>query len=847
MPPTESQPTPTEWGAIALVVEASLLIAQEWKLQLHHFGNIIMRLISVYVAYGRSDTLPSPILCRRYFDSVPELAAKFPHGLMAFGVGTLSAGGSQGMAALDGLVAGLELFDHLRLAAVSSGSPPKSFNSHLVHITSTGPDASRHPFWNDRAARDNISWETLPDALKEGNISYTVFSARTISPRYQELHAAVNKEKTAPWFALKSPATALLGFLPKEGSKGGATAQKARAQPAESPKAPPMSTASATPQRDVPVPTSTPSATKNSPAVSSTPIREPAIPSQPQPPAPAPAQTPALPQAQAPPANQQFLAMISQLPNQRLQAEAQKVHASYQALKHRMNEATTSGNTEEVEKLKVEIEKLRPIYEAFSMYLRNKFAASGMLPGGGPPRPEGSLQPPNTNPMPGQPVPPPLAPPFSMAAAGSSLSMGNVPPSVQPNKPPVSAPAARSVSDSTVHPQPPTNISPMLANAQMTNQLQKLVKERSERTWPPSIAGGGTPVQNPMSMAPRPAVPGMLNQPMQPNPMMQMPGAQQQPEKPPNAPTKPQPTPVWQGTLNFKGTSNGTTQELCLYVTAATATPILARPETWPQDMHIVPTPEADISLSDIQRWIITSKAAWVAFNARQYNVPEHSEYAFKSLVQLLTTRKMFATAAWTTPSGGQTSNMFIFPVNGTNLIGACFPITGIPDLPGNIPYPYPPKNPAQARTNHLLHHAFANMSKEHREILEKMPPQQRAQAMQTFAKKLESDRLMLQRQHQHQQQQLQQMAGGSSPFGPGSNAPGANNHVNPSPFGAGAMGMPPGMSRMGNMSMGGGGIGGMMQPPGGIAGGAVAGGMPTNMFQPFMPRNEGGSGHGGA
>lgn len=90
-------------------------------------------------------------------------------------------------------------------------------------------------------------------------------------------------------------------------------------------------------------------------------------------------------------------------------------------------------------------------------------------------------------------------------------------------------------------------------------------------------------------------------------------------------------------------------------------------------------------------------------------------------------------------------------------------------------------------------------------------------------------------------------MATASSPFGPGNNVAGASNHINP-PFGSGAIGMPTGMSRIGNMSMGGGGIGGMMQPPGGVGGGAVAGGMPTNnMFQPFMPRNEGGPGHGGA
>lgn len=37
--------------------------------------------------------------------------------------------------------------------------------------------------------------------------------------------------------------------------------------------------------------------------------------------------------------------------------------------------------------------------------------------------------------------------------------------------------------------------------------------------------------------------------------------------------------------------------------------------------------------------------AAWVTFGARQYQVPEHSEYAFNSLVKFLTTKKMVCTS----------------------------------------------------------------------------------------------------------------------------------------------------------------------------------------------------------
>lgn len=41
-----------------------------------------------------------------------------------------------------------------------------------------------------------------------------------------------------------------------------------------------------------------------------------------------------------------------------------------------------------------------------------------------------------------------------------------------------------------------------------------------------------------------------------------------------------------------------------------------------------------------------------------------------------------YAVAAWILPSGAQENNVLVFPLNGTGLAGACFPLTGIPELP---------------------------------------------------------------------------------------------------------------------------------------------------------------------
>lgn len=62
-----------------------------------------------FVGYGTADTVPSPIITKRFFIENPLLlkeALEFPHNL---GIGTTSSGGSRGMAILDGLVAVLEV------------------------------------------------------------------------------------------------------------------------------------------------------------------------------------------------------------------------------------------------------------------------------------------------------------------------------------------------------------------------------------------------------------------------------------------------------------------------------------------------------------------------------------------------------------------------------------------------------------------------------------------------------------------------------------------------------------------------------------------------------------------
>lgn len=65
------------------------------------------------------------------------------------------------------------------------------------------------------------------------------------------------------------------------------------------------------------------------------------------------------------------------------------------------------------------------------------------------------------------------------------------------------------------------------------------------------------------------------------------------------------------------------------------------------------------------------------------------NEYWFSSALIWLRSVK-FATAAWTTPSGTQENNVVFFPVSPRGLVGAFFPINGIPEMPKPSAMPKP-------------------------------------------------------------------------------------------------------------------------------------------------------------
>ena len=71
-----------------------------------------------FVSYGTADTLPSPLICKKFFADYPIVAKELKDALTSFGLGQVNSGGTRGMAALEGLVATLEVCADFSFAVV---------------------------------------------------------------------------------------------------------------------------------------------------------------------------------------------------------------------------------------------------------------------------------------------------------------------------------------------------------------------------------------------------------------------------------------------------------------------------------------------------------------------------------------------------------------------------------------------------------------------------------------------------------------------------------------------------------------------------------------------------------
>ncbi|KAF8802424.1 hypothetical protein BYT27DRAFT_7260966 [Phlegmacium glaucopus] len=645
---------PVESLAVAFVVESSLAVAQEWRQVLLEYVQLLLKRLAdthpnfklriAFVSYGTADTLPSPLICKRFFADYSTVAKELKDALTNFGLGQINSGGKRSMAALEGLVATLELFDGLQTHLQNRDN----FSSHVFHIAASPPDDSVHPFCNESPALDEVNWETLPLEIKKRNIHYTSINLRADLSEFSQLHSAAVIGSTTPWFNVRPSHTLLLAaFSTPPQQKDIAVKRPGETQTERTPdaKRPRLQTNTESP-RVVPQALGT----AQSAALVSNPIK---------------LQPPRSPQIIPPP-----VAPPPRFTQQTFVESFRKVEERIQALDLALATARSEGKTEEAENILQDLIKNKETHAKFKQFYVNQYMArqQAQAQAQAQAHTQSHLTPnlPQNQGLP--------APPFSLNGA-NNLSTGGIPTNQ------LHMQHARSLSNSAF--QPPL-AEPNPPNATAT-QIQK-ANELQTRLFPTQMSPGhnmglisqnnspsGHPDSDPASNSGFNSASGSAQS--------------SQPEYVANA------VPVWSGVLNWSGQGTSGKKEVCTYVIATSPNAAACHAETWPKALSLVPTRELGLSSADLHMWIRRFRPALCHLLVQPRGQDSKvNQSNFDLLVQLLRDRKLFATAAWTTPSGAQENNVLVFPVPPRGLMGAFFPMNGIPEMPkpSAIPIPKP-------------------------------------------------------------------------------------------------------------------------------------------------------------
>ncbi|OSC98501.1 hypothetical protein PYCCODRAFT_1439190 [Trametes coccinea BRFM310] len=652
----------TEVIAVACVIESSLALAAEWpQVQMEYIVPLLQRLGESHqtpafriacVSYGTADTMPTPVLSKVFFSPPQTMIKDMREDPQKLGIGQTDSGGGYGMAALEGLVAAIELFDTLK------SSVETAMSCHLIHFASTPPNPAERPMWNVSMALDSVTWDTLPAELKKRGINYSNVLLKPI-PRLTQLHAAAAFGPVQnPWFTVRAPHVLHLSGFPQKGTKRPGSVDR-------SPEIAKRAKVQSSPLK--------------SPAVISAPVSSPP---QPAPPAAVktPSMPPAVPPASAAPAASQPqadpAAASANVPLELIE-RFRSVHANLKAVAAQAQLLSSQGRTEEAAKVRAELTQKAQKYQQFRQFVAQRFgpalaAAAAEKAGLVANAPTGSA------PSADAPRPP------TATDLAAKLEPNRMAPSTTAAPPAVSsATAEASAASKPPGMQAPLNMSPEVAAAQM----QKLVEQKNRSSH----------------LAVQPAPP---NQPQPPPP--QLPSQSQiQPSQPP-AQLQPQPTPStsavpdksvapgvvgprgfttsrWFGTLSWTGFDAEThvKKDVHAGVIIVGNNAELMHPEKWPNMLSLAPSQHNAVSVQMLQAWLQSHKCVALACQTNpQAQDPKKNDEHFRSLVRLLKEKNVYALASWP-GSNGVLENRILFFVIGDKVAGAYFPLPGgVPELP---------------------------------------------------------------------------------------------------------------------------------------------------------------------
>lgn len=138
------------------------------------------------MTYATAEYRPTPVVEKRYFESLQqEFIKDLIQEPQKLGLGSCGSGGRQGLSALEGYAAALEvrssalvqvtkssyvtqLYDYfLANRTVPKDTGNDGLSCHIIHISATKADDLVNPMWNQTSVLDHITWKTLPEELQK--------------------------------------------------------------------------------------------------------------------------------------------------------------------------------------------------------------------------------------------------------------------------------------------------------------------------------------------------------------------------------------------------------------------------------------------------------------------------------------------------------------------------------------------------------------------------------------------------------------------------------------------------------------------------------------------------------
>ncbi|PPQ96240.1 hypothetical protein CVT26_005567 [Gymnopilus dilepis] len=685
---SEQQPSPTPDIAVAFLVESSLSVAQAWRPKIsEYYQHLLNRLAEAnprpkiciaFVTYGFADTAPSPILCKRFFTDV-KVIFKELEDPSRLGLGMTTDGGSRGMAALEGFVATIELFDILygSLPAPTEEVKVKPPLSHIVHIANSSPDTSVRPMWNDSMVLDNVSWNSLPAELKKRNIQLNSINLRPNLTRYSDLYTSVVTGGSVPWFPVRSPHTLYLAPFPSPATKVSPTKRTNDTERQAESKRPRLQPSTESPK---PSPKTAPSQTQTAVAGPSTsqPIRA----------------SPAINQAASAGAH------AATFRNQEVMTRV-KLAADYlKELETRMAAAKSEGQTQLYESLLQEYSIKKPQHEKITQVLNQQFLAarqaimvqSNLSQNQGAALSQRDLVP----------------PPFGLNGGAGSLSGGNLPPShlvvTSDTSDAPQSQHSRSLSETTLL----SGIIPSTTSASAAGNLSLHAQKSADqqRLRPSSMGNAQSSKGNsPLNVSartdpPRPPLSG----PSQ-SAMSEQSGAAKKNVV------------VWKGSLVWTGQgTGGVSKEVRANVIAYSSNPSACHADTWPQNLVLTPG-GPQVPNQELQDWMRRHQPGICTFRVSP-DTPDfkNHEHSYLSFVQILKAKNIYATTGWATSGSGVTAKRALIIAVGPGLAGVFFPLTGLPDLPKAAAPPSLPFNPPLSLMAQMQN--FGNLNQQQRDAV---------------------------------------------------------------------------------------------------------------------------------